>query len=156
MKSEYNHYPDTNHVKGNPQVIFSNKGYTHTFSTLKDGEILADSKKKKEFINNILFATSGQLVCKNQKAFTSTHNFRMLMNFHENDSNKKIAFTDSNFSVVAQIVRNHVTQPIVEWTGIHLFGRYQSENNLYVVSFRLDGTIVMKKKIKGEYTTLYR
>jgi hypothetical protein len=80
----------------------------------------------------------------------------MLMNFYEKNTNKKIAFTDSKYSVVAQVIRNHITDPIVEWTGIHLFGRYQSENNLYVVSFRLDGTIVMKKKIKGEYTTLAR
>jgi hypothetical protein len=82
----------------------------------------------------------------------------MLINLH-NDK-KRIAFTDSSFSIIAKIVKTQIPQTpqtkIPEWSGIHLFGRYQSENNLYVVSFRVDNTIVMKKKKSGEYFTLKR
>lgn len=116
---------------------------------------------KTETRQNPLFATSGQLICKkdidnHKKAFTSTYNFRMLMNFYDDNKSKRIAFTDSKFSVIAKVTSFQEIGKKVEWSGIHLFGRYQSENNLYVVSFRIDGTIVMKKKISGEYTTLKR
>ncbi len=41
-----------------------------------------------------------------------------------------------------------------ESNGILLFNRYQDENNLYYTGIRVDGNLVLKKKIKGQYITL--
>ncbi|MFA9262417.1 MAG: hypothetical protein ACEQSB_03640 [Undibacterium sp.] len=41
-----------------------------------------------------------------------------------------------------------------ESNGLLLFNRYQDENNLYYTGIRVDGTVVVKKKINGEYFTL--
>lgn len=38
--------------------------------------------------------------------------------------------------------------------GFKAFARYQSEDNLYVASWRLDGTAVIQRKQCGQYTTL--
>lgn len=38
-----------------------------------------------------------------------------------------------------------------ESNGILLFNRYQDEDNLYYTGLRVDGTIVIKKKYRGEY-----
>ncbi len=35
--------------------------------------------------------------------------------------------------------------------GLLLFNRYQDQDNLYYTGLRVDGTVVIKKKIKGEY-----
>jgi hypothetical protein len=40
------------------------------------------------------------------------------------------------------------------WSGFHVFARYQTENDLYVASYRKDGFVTLKKKIGGVYTTL--
>lgn len=40
--------------------------------------------------------------------------------------------------------------PAVEWDGVHVFLRYQSQYNLYYASiYRRDGLVVIKKKCKG-------
>ena len=40
------------------------------------------------------------------------------------------------------------------WSGVFLFLRYQDANNLYYAGVRMDGTAVIKKKLRGEYFTL--
>ncbi len=41
-----------------------------------------------------------------------------------------------------------------ESNGLLLFNRYQDGNNLYYTGIRVDGTAVIKKKIKGNYFTM--
>jgi hypothetical protein len=38
--------------------------------------------------------------------------------------------------------------------GIFLFNRYQDGDNLYYTGLRVDGTVIVKKKYKGEYYTI--
>ena len=41
-----------------------------------------------------------------------------------------------------------------ESNGIHLFNRYQDENSIYYTGIRVDGFAFIKKKYRGEYSTL--
>ena len=40
------------------------------------------------------------------------------------------------------------------WSGVFLFNRYQDGNNLYYTGVRVDGALVIKKKINGTYYTM--
>jgi len=40
------------------------------------------------------------------------------------------------------------------WSGVFLFNRYRDGNNLYYTGVRVDGAVVIKKKIDGVYYTL--
>lgn len=47
------------------------------------------------------------------------------------------------------------TTPPVDWDGVHVFLRYQDENNLYALTVnRRDGKVLIKKKIGGVYYQL--
>lgn len=39
--------------------------------------------------------------------------------------------------------------------GVFLMNRYIDQDNLYYVGFRVDGTVVIKKKVEGVYHTIY-
>lgn len=42
----------------------------------------------------------------------------------------------------------------VEWLGLHLFARYQTEYDLYVASLRSNGDIYIKRKLCGSYVKI--
>ena len=101
--------------------------------------------------------TSGTLYAKHlngsqvwKRGFTATHNFRML-SIGTYDG-MPIRYTDGTTSVRVYFDAVHANHP--HYTGAHIFGRYQTENDLYVASLRLDGQVMIKKKICGQYQTL--
>ena len=54
------------------------------------------------------------------------------------------------FDLVNARLLSTADTPAVDWDGIHIFLRYQSEESLYYASVnRRDGTVVMKKKCAG-------
>ncbi len=120
------------------------------WSQYKHDELICTSKQKDR--NKPFYVTSGQLWCKNNRGFIDTYNFRMLINVFDNY--KLIRYNDSTIVIDFAIVRWHTIQSTPNWSGIHLFSRYQTEDDLYVASIRVDGLSTIKKKIKGEYTTL--
>jgi hypothetical protein len=107
-------------------------------------------------------ATSGLLTCKTNDnicvAHTETYNFRMLIDYYENNHlsiRSKVAWQDSSIVCSARInkvIKDQGNMP--DWAGFHLFGRYETENDLYVASMRIDGNVAIKKKKGSEYTTL--
>jgi len=55
-----------------------------------------------------------------------------------------------DFDLLNQGLSSNSTTPAVDWDGVHVFLRYQSEYNLYYASInRRDNTVVIKKKIPG-------
>jgi hypothetical protein len=101
--------------------------------------------------------TSGTLYAKHlsgsqiwKRAWTDTHNFRMLA--HGTYNQTRLRWKDGTNQVRAYFDSIHA-QP-AHYAGIHLFARYQTEYDLYVASLRLDGQIMIKKKHCGTYTTL--
>ena len=156
----YSHYQKGKYcrVKEAPMIVID----FHRLN-LKPEQTIADSKLRNKGGNkfNDLFVTSGSLICKsNDKvlvAHTNTHNFRILVDSYSN--NLKMGWQDSSIVCNARINKimpgniKH-NNNIPDWAGFHLFGRYQTENDLYVASVRLDGNVAIKKKKNGEYTTL--
>jgi hypothetical protein len=54
------------------------------------------------------------------------------------------------FDLLNQGLSSNTTTPAVDWDGVHVFLRYQSEYNLYYATInRRDNTVVIKKKIPG-------
>jgi hypothetical protein len=77
----------------------------------------------------------------------------------EKSDKERIAWQNSYIichTRINKIIQNGVKNDgvIPDWAGFHLFGRYQTENDLYVASVRMDGNVVIKKKKDGEYLTL--
>jgi hypothetical protein len=130
------------------------------------------SSDKKWFDRSEIIVTSGILSpyfvldSKDKMFQTDTYNFRLLLNPHyiiiiKNSHDlliQKIAWKDYSFSATVKIdewILNSQSNSLVpEWSGVHLFARYITENDLYVASIRKDGQVVIKKKLNGIYTTL--
>ena len=101
--------------------------------------------------------TSGSLRAKHlqgsqvwKRAWTDTHNFRMLA--HAVYNQQRLRYTDGSQQIRVYFDAQHA-QP-AHYSGAHLFARYQTEYDLYVASLRLDGQIIIKKKHCGSYSTL--
>jgi hypothetical protein len=143
-------YLDNNYIISNPSIINFPK---INFENYNEDEIITNSKNNP---NELLTATSGLLTCKYDKgikyAFTNTYNYRMLLTQKINDNMIKVAYNNSKITIIAKIEKWHDNAP--DWSGIHLFSRYQTEDDLYVASYRIDGMITLKKKINGKYYTL--
>lgn len=155
--SYYSHYTKGKYVqmKHAPKLVLD-----FNRLKLKAGQTIIDSRLRNKGGNKFsyLLSTSGLLTCKqNEKilvAHTETHNFRALIDYYEGDG-IKVAWQDSSIVCNARInKRINDKGKIPEWAGFHLFGRYQTENDLYVASVRMDGNIAIKKKQSGDYTTL--
>jgi hypothetical protein len=145
---QYEHYPQQSVIGTAQSYPFNPK----PFSTYTKGQPIAESRKKNN--NDDYIVTSGVLWCREYNgvtcAYTNTPNFRMLIN-SKNEKGFRVRYTD--FAVTFTVIPVSITEG-PNWSGIHIFSRYQTENDLYVASFRVDGQIVIKKKIRGQYTTL--
>jgi hypothetical protein len=86
----------------------------------------------------------------NGQAFTTDNVFRMVANGWLGQD--KIQWTDQIGHYRARIDSWH--GGLEDWSGLHMFGRYQTSDDLYVVSMRYDGTATIKKKINTVYSTL--
>ena len=88
--------------------------------------------------------TSGALYVKNSRAWTDSPIFRVIT--------KRKDFKDVTVTFKLEINKFFSTAktPAVDWDGVHIFLRYQSEHHLYVATVaRRDGKIVIKKKVPG-------
>lgn len=96
--------------------------------------------------------TSGKLWAKQSDwgmlGFTDTYNFRGLavppdVSTQWNDLTVKASFSPKQWQ-----------DPAPSFAGIHLFARYQTEDDLYVVSLRRNGAIYIFRKLCGNYTKI--
>lgn len=149
----YDHYPgDKNqYPEGTPDEFPFPK---QDFQKYSEGEVITTSKAKNP--TDPLMATSGVLTCKSfnggKTGFTSTHNFRMLANPVDSASQKLVRYTDTRTSFFGCVNKWHDGLPA--WSGLHIFARYQTEDDLYVASWRVDGNVTIKKKVNDKYSTL--
>lgn len=124
------------------------------FQEYPEGHVITKSSAKDP--SKPLMATSGTLVCRSfdgaKTGYTTTHNFRVLCNAIDNATQKLVRYTDTRTSFFGRINRWQSGAP--SWAGLHIFGRYQTSDDLYVASWRIDGQCTIKKKINGKYTTL--
>ncbi len=124
------------------------------FETYTNGEIIETSSDKSKQTH--LEVTSGTLTSRYlsngayRRAKTEDYNFRMLIQGLYDGS--RIKWT--NHALESRFYVDSWQTSTDAWQGVHLFTRYRTENDLYVVSLRNDGTVYMKKKLCGTYTTL--
>lgn len=85
-----------------------------------------------------------------KRGFTDSSVFRMLGIGEYNGL--PIRYQDGTASIRVYFDAVHSGSP--HYTGAHIFMRYQTEYDLYVASLRLDGKVMIKKKVCGQYTTL--
>ena len=153
--SVYDHYPgDRNQYPlGNPAEFPYPK---EDFQRFTAGNLIAKSSAKDPDAD--LIVTSGTLICEMKdgakKGFTTNHNFRMLCNPMDRQIMKRVRLTDCKTTYFGIIDRWHSNIPA--WAGMHIFARYQTENDLYVASYRSDAYVTIKKKVKGTYKTLIK
>lgn len=148
----YDQYPGNRdqYPKGTPSEFSYPK---QDFEKYSVGQLIGRSSAKDLEANIIV--TSGEITCQNnggvKDGFTTTYNFRMLLN-PMNSSKIRVGWTDYKITMLGTVMRWHPDKP--DWAGMHLFARYLTSDDLYVGSYRSDGLITIKKKIKGSYTTL--
>ena len=148
----YDHYPGDRNMypKGTPSQFPYPK---QDFSQFSEGELIAKSSAK-DPLNNLI-VTSGDITCQNnggvKDGFTTTYNFRMLLNPMDSN-NTRVRYTDYRVTTFGTVERWHPDRP--NWSGMHLFLRYQTSDDLYVASYRTDAQLVIKKKVGGKYSTL--
>lgn len=152
LGSVYNHYPgDRNqYPKGTPS---GNPFPKQDFQEYAVGQVIAKSSAKNDLDNIIV--TSGTLTCRNndgvRDAYTTNYNFRMLMN-PMNIGLVRVGYTDFRVTTLGTVMKWHTGLP--NWAGMHIFARYQTSNDLYVASYRVDGYVTLKKKVAAKYTTI--
>jgi len=107
-----------------------------------------------------LDVTSGCLWASNglgnsAKGWTNDDVFRMVTVSHDSDG-RLIKWTNQTIDYVAYIKHNKWSKdnPVMAYSGLHVFFRYQDNDNLYVASARYDGKMTIKQKVAGVYSTL--
>lgn len=134
---------------------------TETFAGYAHNEVI-DAPPAIQQPRSHLVVTSGTLTAKHihydaqgnpvdwRRAFSSDYNFRMLV--RNDSSNSPVKWTDG--TVEARVYVD-AWQPTNEsWQGVHLFARYRSDDDNYVVSLRRDNTVVIKRERCHSYVDL--
>jgi hypothetical protein len=97
--------------------------------------------------------TSGTLMSRTnssgERGWTDSYNFRMIADSGADADGRKISWND--MKIKARFNPKAWMETKDDWQGIHLFVRYQTEYDLYVVSLRKDGSIFIKTKQCGTY-----
>jgi cysteine-rich repeat protein len=125
------------------------------FESYAHDEIVETSTNKSR--RSHLDVTSGTLRAKHlngsqlwKRGWTNTHNFRVLS--RTTSGGDLVRLTDVEPAVRVYISSWDSSGP--QWSGAHIFARYQTENDLYVASLRKDGKVYIKLKHCDAYTTL--
>jgi hypothetical protein len=107
-----------------------------------------------------LDVTSGCLKARNggknsRQGWTDDFIFRMVT-ISRDQAGEKIMWTDQTMAATLMIRRNKWDRKneIENYSGLHVFFRYQDSDNLYVASARNDGQMTIKQKCNGTYETL--
>lgn len=149
-ESVYDFYPDSNYIICTSASSCPWAG--ENFEAYADGSLLECSTEPAQQAH--FEVTSGCLFSKYagtyRRGWTSTYNFRALSRLYVDG--KKVGWKTAAPSYRAHIYEWQEGAP--EWAGLHVFARYQTENDLYVASYRKDGLVTIKKKLGGVYTTL--
>lgn len=72
----------------------------------------------------------------------------------KDETDREIKWTEQTAKYKAYIDHWHKNGEIPNWSGLHVLARYRSSDDLYVASLRYDGKLTIKRKWKGDYTTL--
>ncbi|MFY0569025.1 hypothetical protein ACN28E_35105 [Archangium lansingense] len=149
-ESGYDFYPDSHYIICTSASSCPWAG--ENFEAYAEGSLVgcaSDSSQRAHFE-----VTSGCLSANqagtSHRGWTTTHHFRALSRKYVDG--KKVGWKTAAPSYRALIDNWHAGAP--EWAGLHVFARYQTEDDLYVASYRKDGLITIKKKLGGVYTTL--
>jgi cysteine-rich repeat protein len=125
------------------------------FESYADDEIVEARTNKSR--RSHLEVTSGTLYARHlqgsqlwKRGWTDTHNFRVLS--RATSGGDKVRLTDVDAAVRVYIDNWQSGGP--QWSGGHIFARYQTENDLYAASLRKDGQVTIKLKHCDNYTTL--
>ena len=125
------------------------------FESYSDEEIVETRTNKSR--RSHLDVTSGTLRAKHlngsrlwKRGWTDTYNFRVLS--RATSGGQEVRLTDVDAAVRVYISSWQSGGP--QWSGAHIFARYQTENDLYVASLRKDGKVYIKLKHCDAYTTL--
>jgi hypothetical protein len=108
-----------------------------------------------------LETTSGCLIARTvtgssstyKRGWTTTYNFRSLA-VKKNASGYKARYTDTNTTARFYVTTFQSTSE--PFRGVHLFARYNTEDDLYVASLRSNGEVIIQRKIGGTYGSLAR
>lgn len=73
--------------------------------------------------------------------------FRLINKMPAQDFREAVYFNIDSYNAINSPNRN-------ESNGVFLFGRYRNSNDLYYGGIRVDGTVVIKRKLNGIYETL--
>ncbi len=88
--------------------------------------------------------TAGQLFRKGNRAYSGIDSDIFRLN------TKRLDFKDVVISTKLTVVKYYSVSPAVDWDGVHIWFRYQSQYDLYYASIcRRDGKVIFKKKTKG-------
>jgi hypothetical protein len=124
------------------------------FETYANGSVIESSANKA--LQSHLEVTSGTLTSRYvgaagyRRAKTDTFNFRMLIQGLW--SGKRVKWTNQAITARFYVDAWHASGNT--WQGVHLFGRYRTENDLYVASLRRDGSTLIQRKLCDDYTQL--
>jgi hypothetical protein len=153
----YDFYPGTGYPSGSvatyPWQTPAGTGF-EAFETYANGSVIESSANKA--LQSHLEVTSGTLTSKYvgaaayRRAKTDTFNFRMLM--QGLSSGKRVKWTHQAIEARFYVEAWHASGDT--WQGVHLFGRYRTEHDLYVASLRRDGSTYIKRKLCTQYTDL--
>ncbi|HYO65225.1 MAG TPA: hypothetical protein VEU33_04020 [Archangium sp.] len=149
-KRVYDFYPDSHYIICTSASSCPWAG--ERFEDYAEGSLVECSNEPSHRAH--LEVTSGCLFSKDagawRRGWTSTHDFQALSRLYVDG--KKVGWKTAAPSYRAHIQDWQEGAP--EWAGLHVFARYQTENDLYVASYRKDGLVTIRKKLGGVYTTL--
>ena len=78
-----------------------------------------------------------------------------MVTISRDEQGQKIKWTDQSMSYNAFIKKNQWDRKdMLDHSGLHIFLRYQTSDDLYVASVRYDGKVTIKEKVSGLYETL--
>ncbi|MGM0557026.1 MAG: hypothetical protein ACQEVA_11655 [Myxococcota bacterium] len=125
------------------------------FESYADDEIVESRTNQSRRAH--LDVTSGTLYARHldgsqlwKRGWTDTYNFRVLS--RATSGGDQVRLTNVDAAVRVHISNWQSGGP--QWSGAHIFARYQTENDLYAASLRKDGKVTIKLKHCDTYTTL--
>lgn len=147
----YDFYPGTGFYPSGDATSYPWGG--EDFESYADNETIECSTNQSQ--RSHLEVTSGCLIgrllsSQYRRGYTTDHNFRMLA--VGLSGGQRVKWTRQSNQYRGWISSWQAGAP--DWAGFHLFARYRTENDLYVASFRKDGTVTIKRKLCGAYSTL--
>lgn len=137
----------------------NDKWIGENFESFQNGDIIECSNDKQA--QDHVDVTSGCLKARNggpkiREGWTDDFIFRMVT-ISRDDQGHKIKWTDQSMSYSAFIKNNQWDRKdMTDYSGLHVFLRYQTSDDLYVASVRYDGEVTIKEKVNGVYNTLAR